>query len=94
MSSSKHTGPTPLSSPSYHGFLSSLFDAQILFTAAIMGTIPILTRRLTSPSLAPRSGAIYVYDEEVARIQRWTDGRAWSPARSISSPFQRYLELE
>ncbi|KAJ1675266.1 Global transcription regulator sge1, partial [Spiromyces aspiralis] len=69
-------------------------DAFLLFEAARRNIVPRVTRRLTdNEKRSLRSGSICIFDENEAKIKRWTDGRLWTPSRIIGN-FLIYRELE
>lgn len=77
------------------GYVGSIKDVNLLLDACIQGSLPLLPRRLQSDEQAMliRSGSIFIYDESVSNIKRWTDGRPWSPRRS-QGDFYIYREIE
>ena len=81
--------------PSYVGFVSTLQDAALLFEACLRGHLPITRRRLDPSDWTSliSSGHIFVYNQQGCSIQRWTDGRKWSPSRKLDE-FLIYRELE
>ncbi|KAK4934897.1 Global transcription regulator sge1 [Elasticomyces elasticus] len=71
--------------PSYFGFIDTHEDALMLIQACIRGSLHVVRRRPTSlqrPSAA-QSGYVFIYEEKASGIQRWTDGRHWSPSRGF-----------
>ncbi|RKP05396.1 gluconate transport inducer 1/Pac2, partial [Thamnocephalis sphaerospora] len=77
----------------YHGYVESVLDALILFEACDLGVLPRVSGRLSEDDRAHiRSGSVYIWDEEEACIQRWTDGRRWSSSRPCGN-FIVYDEL-
>ncbi|RKP00307.1 hypothetical protein CXG81DRAFT_1281, partial [Caulochytrium protostelioides] len=80
--------------PTYHGYVESGRDALILIEATLQGFLPTVMRRLRDHERALiRSGSIFIYNEPRSRIKRWTDGRAWSPSRVLTT-FLVYRELD
>ncbi|RKO95357.1 hypothetical protein CAUPRSCDRAFT_40, partial [Caulochytrium protostelioides] len=78
----------------YHGYVESGRDALILIEATLQGFLPTVMRRLRDHERALiRSGSIFIYNEPRSRIKRWTDGRAWSPSRVLTT-FLVYRELD
>jgi len=80
--------------PSYSGIVLTSRDALLLFTAAITGRIPMITRRPHDKERAYSiaSGNVFIYCEHGSSIKRWTDGVTWSPSR-IMGNFLIYREL-
>jgi hypothetical protein len=77
----------------YYGFVESVLDALLLFEACDRGILPRVTGRLSEEDrIRIRSGSVYIWDEEEACIQRWTDGRRWSSSRPCGN-FIVYDEL-
>lgn len=58
-------------------------DALILFEAARLGVLKRVSRRLfeSERNEHVKHGVVFVWDEEESGIQRWTDGRQWTPSR-------------
>nr|KAK5432315.1 Global transcription regulator sge1 [Exophiala xenobiotica] len=57
----------------------------MLIQACVRGSLQVVKRRPTSserPSVA-QSGQVFIYEEKSSGIQRWTDGRHWSPSRVL-----------
>jgi len=78
--------------PSYtEGFILSKEDAVALVGAAAAGYIPLINRRPNGDEIRSviKSGNIFVIDG--SRVQRWTDGMAWSPSRVVGD-FLLYRE--
>ncbi|KAK5310099.1 Global transcription regulator sge1, partial [Exophiala xenobiotica] len=70
---------------SYFGFADTHQDAVMLIQACVRGSLQVIKRRPTSserPSVA-QGGQIFIYEEKSSGIQRWTDGRHWSPSRVL-----------
>jgi hypothetical protein len=80
--------------PSFAGIVLNSRDALLLFTEAIHGRIPMITRRPHDKERAHSisSGNIFIYCEHNSSIKRWTDGVTWSPSR-IMGNFLIYREL-
>jgi hypothetical protein len=81
--------------PTFFGFVATSDDARMLIQACEQGVLRVLSRRPTSsekPSLA-RSGHVFIYEGTTSSIQRWTDGRRWSPSRVLGD-FLIYGERE
>ncbi|PWZ01761.1 hypothetical protein BCV70DRAFT_79996 [Testicularia cyperi] len=78
----------------FDGFISSTFDALLIFEAVRRGNLPKITRRLRDDERKTiRSGTVFVFDEREANIKRWTDGLIWSPSRILGN-FLVYREVE
>jgi hypothetical protein len=78
---------------SFIGYIKTPQDALVIFEACQKGILPKVKRRLTFKERSDiRSGCIFVWDEREADMQRWTDGRTWSPSRVLGS-FLTYQEL-
>ncbi|KLO16200.1 hypothetical protein SCHPADRAFT_961121 [Schizopora paradoxa] len=81
--------------------IRSTQDAHIVFHAVARGLFPMTRKRLDDEGRrAIRSGNIYVWEEadsqEVAKyggIERWTDGRRWSPSR-VQGEFLLYHQRD
>ncbi len=73
--------------PSYFGFVETRDDAVILIQACHQGRLPFVQRRPTSPErpYVAQSGHVFIYEEKASGIQRWTDGRHWSPSRVLGA---------
>ncbi|KAK5263142.1 Gluconate transport-inducing protein required for gluconate-H+ symport [Exophiala xenobiotica] len=70
---------------SYFGFVDTYEDAVMLIQACVRGSLQVIKRRPTAseqPSVA-QSGHVFIYEEKASGIQRWTDGRHWSPSRVL-----------
>lgn len=70
---------------SYFGFVDTYDNAVMLIQACVRGSLQVIKRRPTSserPSVA-QSGHVFIYEEKASGIQRWTDGRHWSPSRVL-----------
>lgn len=71
--------------PSYFGFVETRDDALMLIQACVRGSLHFAQRRPTlseRPSVA-QSGHVFIYEEKASGIQRWSDGRHWSPSRVL-----------
>lgn len=77
------------------GYVNSIKDAELLLDACLQGYLPQVSRRLRAKehTALVKSGNIFIYDERASNIKRWTDGRSWSPRRSLGE-FYVYHELE
>ncbi|KAK5289417.1 Global transcription regulator sge1, partial [Exophiala xenobiotica] len=70
---------------SYFGFVDTHDNAVMLIQACVRGSLQVIKRRPTAserPSVA-QSGHVFIYEEKSSGIQRWTDGRHWSPSRVL-----------
>lgn len=81
--------------PSYRGFVETASDAQRLADACLRGSLPVVRRRpaTSEQSSLVRSGHIFVFEETTSGIQRWTDGKRWTPSRVLDD-FLVYGELK
>lgn len=80
--------------PTYHGFISSTYDALVLFEACLSGQINHVARRPHDREREHviKSGNIFIYEEHSSGIKRWTDGVSWSPSRILGN-FLIYRQL-
>lgn len=70
----------------YNGQVPTLDDAIILFEACRLGLLPRVQQRLTpNQRKSIKSGSVFVWDEQEAGMQRWTDGRSWSTSRVLNN---------
>merc|ERR1712093_957680 len=79
----------------YRGHVRTRQDAILLFEACQLDVLPKILRR---PSRKERKnvispGAVFVWDEVEAGIQRWTDGRLWGSI-TLSEEFIVRREME
>ncbi|KAG0283690.1 hypothetical protein BGZ97_008447, partial [Linnemannia gamsii] len=52
-----------------------------------LGIISRVHRRLSDiERQSVRSGSVYCFDEREAGMRRWTDGKSWSPSRTVYRP--------
>ncbi|KAK4455896.1 Gti1/Pac2 family-domain-containing protein [Podospora aff. communis PSN243] len=80
--------------PTYQGMLLTTSDALVLVEACLQGRLPHISRRPQDkerPDLI-RSGNVFIYQEEISGIKRWTDGCSWSPSRILGN-YLVYREL-
>ncbi|KAG4438780.1 hypothetical protein IFR05_005757 [Cadophora sp. M221] len=79
----------------YQGHVRTREDAILLFEACQLDVLPKILRRLSRKErkalIAP--GAVFVWDEVEAGIQRWTDGRLWGSI-AVSETFIIRREME
>lgn len=64
--------------PSFVGFIRDEADAELVFANVRVGLCPRAQRRFNRQRDAIQPGTGYVYHEDEAAIQRWTDGLEWS----------------
>jgi hypothetical protein len=79
--------------PSYFGFIDTRDNAVKLVQACGPGHLHFVHKRPTSSqrhSLS-QSGHVFIYEKSASSIQRWTDGRHWSPSRVLGE-FLIYAE--
>ncbi|KAH8655597.1 Gti1/Pac2 family-domain-containing protein [Xylariales sp. PMI_506] len=79
----------------YIGYINSTEDAYFLLDACLQGLLPQVSRRLGVKEREKliKSGNIFIYDENLSNMRRWTDGRAWSRRRKAGG-FYIYHELQ
>ncbi|PVV00265.1 hypothetical protein BB560_005360 [Smittium megazygosporum] len=78
----------------YNGYIDTTNDALLVLEACRTGLLKPVQRRLSEDErLKIKSGSIFVWDEELSGIKRWTDGKSWSPSR-VNGCFLTYNELE
>merc|ERR1712225_230994 len=79
----------------YRGHVRTRQDAILLFEACQLDVLPKILRRLSRKErknvISP--GAVFVWDEVEAGIQRWTDGRLWGSI-TLSEEFIVRREME
>ncbi|KAI0190086.1 Gti1/Pac2 family-domain-containing protein [Astrocystis sublimbata] len=81
--------------PTCRGFVSSSVDALCCFQAVISGRATHIARRPQDkerPNLI-KSGNVFIYEKHASGIDRWTDGKIWSPSRILGN-FLLYRELD
>ncbi|KAG9227990.1 Gti1/Pac2 family-domain-containing protein, partial [Amylocarpus encephaloides] len=81
--------------PTFHGHISSTYDALLVFEACLGGRLAPLPCRPSNLERAGliRSGNVFVYEETSSGVKRWTDGVPWSPSRMLGN-FLIYRELD
>ena len=81
--------------PTFQGHVATTQDALILFEACLQGHLSHVPRRPhdRERNRLIRSGCIFIYEENVSGIKRWTDGVTWSPSRILGN-FLVYRELD
>ena len=78
----------------YYGYIETIADAIMLFEACRLRQLPRVKRRLLGSERAYiKSGSVFVWDEQDANMQRWTDGKLWSKAKTVGC-FLTYQEME
>jgi len=90
MNTQKHTS----CAPTWQGRIETTRDALIVFEACLTGYLHHCLRRPTEAELPQliASGNVFVYDEATSDIKRWTDGKWWSPSRTLAN-FLLYRQL-
>lgn len=85
----------PLWHPTFHGFVETRMDGLVLFEACLSGELHRVHRypRDKERKQHVKSGSIFIYEDNVSGIRRWTDGVVWSPSRVLGD-FFIYRELE
>lgn len=79
---------------SYTGSVSSPRDALLLIEAARQELIPTIKKRLSTNERSKiKSGSNFIWNEQIANMKRWTDGKSWSASR-VNGPFLTYKEME
>ncbi|KAK4459622.1 Gti1/Pac2 family-domain-containing protein, partial [Cladorrhinum samala] len=80
--------------PAWQGYIKNSVSACVLMTAALKGFVQHMPRRPGEGERAEliKSGNIFIYQESVSNIRRWTDGLNWSPSRILGN-FLVYREL-
>ncbi|KAI9293325.1 hypothetical protein K502DRAFT_273978, partial [Neoconidiobolus thromboides FSU 785] len=57
-------------------------DAIVLFEAIKIGKLNMVKERPSfSERLEIQSGDLFIYDETITGIKRWTDGMSWTSGR-------------
>ena len=81
--------------PTFTGYVACTRDALLLVQACLAGRLLLVPRRPNNQERISsiRSGSIFIYEEHMSGIKRWTDGLTWSPSR-ILGDFLIYRELE
>ncbi|OIR58238.1 MAG: Gti1/Pac2 family protein [Amphiamblys sp. WSBS2006] len=80
-------------SETFYGKIETKVDVLKLLELANQNKELFVKRRLHDNERRQiRSGSIFVYDEAVSGIKRWTDGMIWSPSRTVED-FLIYREL-
>lgn len=81
--------------PTIPGYVSTTYDALILFEAGLSGHINQVRQRLhpKQQDYLIRSGGVFIYEEKAAGIKRWTDSVSSSPSCFLGN-FLIYHELD
>lgn len=90
MSSMNQAGPSSSANAdprAFLGIVETTVQALRLAYAARQGVIPRIVRRLNRKERKEwiASGAVFVFDVKESGIQRWTDGRLWTPSRIVGN---------
>jgi hypothetical protein len=81
--------------PTWFGFILTTRDVCLLLEMVLSGRLPHVPRRpheRERPEVI-QSGNIFIYEESVSGVKRWTDGVNWSPSRILGN-FLLYREME
>lgn len=81
--------------PTWIGFILTTRDVCLLMEMVLSGRLPHVPRRpheRERPEII-KSGNIFIYEESVSGVKRWTDGVNWSPSRILGN-FLLYREME
>jgi hypothetical protein len=94
MASAYATTPDTLQ-PTWFGYIRTTRDVCILVELVMSGTLQHIPRRPHERERAEiiKSGNIFIYEEAVSGVKRWTDGVNWSPSRVLGN-FLIYREVE
>lgn len=81
--------------PTFEGLVAPTFDSLLLFEACLSGQLDHVPRRPQERERQAliKSSCVFIYEEHVSGIKRWTDGIFWSPSRILGN-FLVYRELE
>ncbi|KAH7348458.1 gluconate transport inducer 1/Pac2, partial [Rhexocercosporidium sp. MPI-PUGE-AT-0058] len=79
----------------YYGGVHTREDAILLLEACQLDILPKISRRLSRKErkILIEPGAVFIWDEAEAGIQRWTDGRLWGSI-TVSDSFIIRREME
>ncbi|KAB8213000.1 Gti1/Pac2 family-domain-containing protein [Aspergillus novoparasiticus] len=78
----------------YYGNILSTKDVIVLFEACRIGYLPSVKRRLSEKERSQiRPGSVFVWAQQEAGMQRWTDGKSWSASR-VSGRILTYYEIK
>ena len=86
--------PSPVQ-PTLTGYIASTKDANLAVQACLAGHLLLVPRRPNNleRTLSIKSGSVFIYEERMSGIKRWTDGLTWSPSRVLGD-FLIYRELK
>ncbi|KAB5558682.1 Gti1/Pac2 family-domain-containing protein [Coniochaeta sp. 2T2.1] len=81
--------------PTYVGFVRTAKDACLLLEMLLSGRLPHVQRRPHERERAEivKSGNVFIYEESISGVRRWTDGVNWSPSRILGN-FLIYREVK
>ncbi|KAB5511621.1 Gti1/Pac2 family-domain-containing protein [Coniochaeta sp. 2T2.1] len=81
--------------PTYFGFVRTAKDACVLLEMLLSGRLPHVQRRPHERERADivKSGNVFIYEESISGVRRWTDGVNWSPSRILGN-FLIYREVK
>jgi len=76
-------------------FCSDIIDVLQILSGVREGVLNSISRRPQDSDKETLiiSGNIFVYETDTSGIKRWTDGKFWSPSRSLA-PYLAYREVE
>jgi hypothetical protein len=76
--------PSPVQ-PTLTGYIASTKDANLAVQACLAGHLLLVPRRPNNleRSLSIKSGSVFIYEERMSGIKRWTDGL---PPGSLARP--------
>ncbi|KAI9292738.1 hypothetical protein K502DRAFT_275540, partial [Neoconidiobolus thromboides FSU 785] len=78
----------------YFGYIKSAAEAVYVVEATRLGNLKSIHQRLTVAQRKNiRSGSVFVWEQNLSGIQRWTDGKNWSASRYVDH-FLVYKELK
>lgn len=78
----------------YFGNVNTLADGLLILEGVRLGILPKVKRRMSSLErqfIKPNS--VFVWCENDCDIKRWTDGKNWTPSKTLG-PFLVYQELD
>ncbi|KAK3937281.1 Gti1/Pac2 family-domain-containing protein [Diplogelasinospora grovesii] len=87
-------GPQSSFQPTYQGFIDSTSDVCLLLEMCLNGQlchVPRLPHDRERRHVI-QSGNVFIYEEGISGIQRWTDGINWSPSCTLGN-FLIYREI-
>jgi Gti1/Pac2 family transcription factor len=85
--------PSPVQ-PTLTGYIASTRDATFAVEACLAGHLLFVPRRPNNQERTSsiKSGSVFIYEERMSGIKRWTDGLTWNPSRVLGD-FLIYREL-